>query len=79
VVQIAILELHDLVESLLMYGPLGLLVCLVLALNDRPAYGALSLRVTLDASFQRHIEKDHCSRDLKLPSEVEQLIARQSR
>jgi hypothetical protein len=74
--QIAVLKLHDLVESLLANRFFGLRKGLVLALDNRPAHGALALFVTRDAGFQRHIEKQQSGGDLELLRQVEQLLPR---
>jgi hypothetical protein len=74
--QIAILKLHDLVESLLANRFFGLHKGFVLTLDNWPAHGALALFVARDAGFQRHIEKQQRGGDLELLRQVEQILPR---
>jgi hypothetical protein len=74
--QVAILKLHDLVESLLANRFFGLRKGFVLALDNRPAHSALALFVTRGAGFQRHIEKQQSGGNLELLRQVEQFLAR---
>lgn len=64
--QIAILKLHDLVESLLRNRQLGLLKNLVLVLDDCPAHRAFALLVALYTGFERGTEKHQSSGDMVL-------------
>jgi hypothetical protein len=50
---------------------------LILALDDDSANCPLALFVSLDASFQRHIEKYQGRRNLELFGQVQQIFARQ--
>jgi hypothetical protein len=73
-VLIAVVKLHNLIESFLVNRLLALLERLVLALNDGPPHGALTLLVTLEAGCERHVENQKSARDLALLGQVEQVF-----
>ncbi len=72
---VSILKHHDLIEPFPMNRFSALLEGLILALNDVPAHGALSLFVVLDTSLERHIEDQQRGRHLVPFCQVEQLFS----
>jgi len=71
--QIVFGELHDLAKPFLTDRVFGELVILVLALQNSAAHGALTLFVTLDASFQRDVKEQKRRRHLAPLCEAEQI------
>jgi hypothetical protein len=74
--QLFLAQLEDLVKAFLLDCSGGLLEELILPLNDRPANGAFSLGITLQAFLQRHIENKSHAGHTMFPRQLQQVSAR---